>query len=1090
MAASITPIQAFSLGADAAYLAKRPLPVSPDGEYDWENQADPNTSPQAHAGVTNLVNEIQNIESKGAVSPDPRIVGAFIDTALHPDAVDDRQGAFAAGLTLLSRLPPGSAVAKDMSNSAISLLYNTLPHPRAALLGPVHSFRQADGGGNNLQIPQLGKAGTPYARSVQGKWCYAPTSLPDPGVIFDTLMKARDRKDHPGGNSGMTFAFATLVIHSLFRSDLSDWNVNATSSYLDLSPLYGINQATQDLVRNKAEGRGLLYPDSFSEERLVFLPPAASALLVILNRNHNYVADMLLKINERGRWTDPPPTDEKLRSQQDEEIFQTARLVNCGHFMGLIMSDYVAGFLGLSEGNAWNMNAFDAIKTKDGKEVERGQGNHCSVEFNVLYRWHPTLSAPDVQWTEDVFNRVFNNKPFEQLTIQDFVGAFGQTFAQINPDPSKRTFGGLQRGADGKFADDDIAKILLDATESPAGAYRARGTPGVLRVIEMMGILQARQWGVCTMNEFRQFLGLKLFQDFEEWNPDPDVANAARRLYGHIDNLELYTGLQCEETMPLSPGLRFASGYTMMRAVLGDAISLVRGDRFYTTDFTPANLTTWGYQDCLRDPHNGGFGGEMPKLLMRHLPRHYPFNSVYGCFPFFTPQKMKQSLTTQGIAANYTFDRPVPAPQPKVLNTFTGIKYVFNDPLTFPTVYDMKGLGNGYGFLLCFDQAAKHDPDRALALHALFPTEASLSQYRTWYRDSVVQLIKERSWKYDGVAGNYVDIVKSVINTTSVHWAADRLCGLPLKTKDNPNGLYTEQEVYEMFSTLFQLTFLSIGDNEHGMSLRWAAIQSGGVIQALIAKTILEVAPKSAPNAITGFVANVAKLLWPQVDKPCYPFLSKLSETGRPMNELVATVVGLAVGSSVNYAQAAVHVVDFYLDDSHAKERAQILSLVQSDDSNSTETLRAYVREAMRLNPQYTGLWRDVAADASIPQGKGLPPLNVKAGDRIWASFKNAHINPDDFPNPTAVDPSRPVTSYNLNGTGFHGCPGVTYAEQTIAEIVKVVFKLKNVRRAEGDSGRLAGFKQIVNETETNVYLTPYGTTSPWPGSMFLAYDD
>ena len=27
--------------------------------------------------------------------------------------------------------------------------------------------------------------------------------------------------------------------------------------------------------------------------------------------------------------------------------------------MSLIMGDYVAGFLGLSEGNAWNLNAFD-----------------------------------------------------------------------------------------------------------------------------------------------------------------------------------------------------------------------------------------------------------------------------------------------------------------------------------------------------------------------------------------------------------------------------------------------------------------------------------------------------------------------------------------------------------------------------------------------------------------------------------------------------------------------------------------------------------------------------------------------------------
>lgn len=73
--------------------------------------------------------------------------------------------------------------------------------------------------------------------------------------------------------------------------------------------------------------------------------------------------------------------------------------------------------------------------------------------------------------------------------------------------------------------------------------------------------------------------------------------------------------------------------------------------------------------------------------------------------------------------------------------------------------------------------------------------------------------------RYDGVPGTYVDIVRDVINIVSVHWAADRLvghvdqesrtemtfsqqCGLPLKTKDNPRGLYTEQEVYDMFSTL------------------------------------------------------------------------------------------------------------------------------------------------------------------------------------------------------------------------------------------------------------------------------------------------
>ena len=38
---------------------------------------------------------------------------------------------------------------------------------------------------------------------------------------------------------------------------------------------------------------------------------------------------MLLNINERGTWTNPPPEDAAARARQDEEIFQTARLVKC-----------------------------------------------------------------------------------------------------------------------------------------------------------------------------------------------------------------------------------------------------------------------------------------------------------------------------------------------------------------------------------------------------------------------------------------------------------------------------------------------------------------------------------------------------------------------------------------------------------------------------------------------------------------------------------------------------------------------------------------------------------------------------------------
>lgn len=75
-----------------------------------------------------------------------------------------------------------------------------------------------------------------------------------------------------------------------------------------------------------------------------------------------------------------------------------------------------------------------------------------------------------------------------------------------------------------------------------------------MRVIEQLGIQQARNWGACSLNEFRRFLGLKPYSTFEEWNPDPVIADAARKLYRTTDNLELYVGLVAEESKPVSDG--------------------------------------------------------------------------------------------------------------------------------------------------------------------------------------------------------------------------------------------------------------------------------------------------------------------------------------------------------------------------------------------------------------------------------------------------------------------------------------------------------------------------------------------------------
>lgn len=73
------------------------------------------------------------------------------------------------------------------------------------------------------------------------------------------------------------------------------------------------------------------------------------------------------------------------------------------------------------------------------------------------------------------------------------------------------------------------------------------------------------------------------------------LTKSVEALYAHPDNIELYVGVQAEEAKkPFSPGSGLCAGFTMAMALLSDAIALVRGDRFYTVDYSPVNLTNFG----------------------------------------------------------------------------------------------------------------------------------------------------------------------------------------------------------------------------------------------------------------------------------------------------------------------------------------------------------------------------------------------------------------------------------------------------------------------------------------------------------------
>ncbi|KAI9667934.1 MAG: hypothetical protein M1821_000754 [Bathelium mastoideum] len=224
----------------------------------------------------------------------------LVDGFIQSGEVDGESAAQIAG-----NLSNYSSLRQRIIDSQVKSKYDRMLHPPLTYLGDAFQYRTADGKFNSVINPHLGQAGAPYAKTVPSKT--APLgALPDPGDLFDKLM-AREEGGRPStsGLSSMLIYHATIIIHDIFRTNDNDKNISDSSSYLDLSPLYGYTMDMQRKIRDDKYKLGLLKPDAFAEDRLLRQPPGVCVMLVMYNRYHNYAAKQLHRINENGRFSIP-----------------------------------------------------------------------------------------------------------------------------------------------------------------------------------------------------------------------------------------------------------------------------------------------------------------------------------------------------------------------------------------------------------------------------------------------------------------------------------------------------------------------------------------------------------------------------------------------------------------------------------------------------------------------------------------------------------------------------------------------------------------------------------------------------------------
>ena len=250
-----------------------------------------------------------------------------------------------------------------------------------------------------------------------------------------------------------------------------------------------------------------------------------------------------------------------------------------------------------------------------------------------------------------------------------------------------------------------------------------------------------------------QYLGLRLYKTFLEWNPNPEIAAAAEKLYGTIDHLELYTGLQAEDTKPVVTGASLCPGYTISRAILADAIALIRGDRLFTADFTPHNLTAWGFVNCVRSPENPGFGSMLGRLFLRTLPDEFSENSTYAWFPLMKPKAMDEVLTELGQKDKYDLFRPKTARATHEFKEYGEVSGILGtkDKFRHAFPHRISKVIHGPGFFLATDAPERGEREQRRVFKALAETPERVDAITEFFYENTKALISKESYKLVGV---------------------------------------------------------------------------------------------------------------------------------------------------------------------------------------------------------------------------------------------------------------------------------------------------------------------------------------------------
>jgi prostaglandin-endoperoxide synthase 2 len=371
------------------------------------------------------------------------------------------------------------------------------------------------------------------------------SDLPSPDKVKELFSRNGEPQQLCAKSTCLFPAFAQYLTDGFIRTRMPSSGEteqlrrqNTSNHQIDLCPLYGRTQGQTDVLRLKSEQRGargrlnsqqikgeeyapFLYQsdgtldpgfesldpplglDKFKDPaaRSIFAfggdrtnsVPQVAMINTLLLREHNRLAGAIEGAN--------PGWD-------DERVFQTARNTLIAIFIKIVVEEYINHIAP----TPFRLRADAAV----GYRARWNRTNWITTEFSLLYRWHSLI--PDrVKWNgqlHDVHTTFMQN----QFLL---TGGLLEAFSNFGSETA------------GRLSAANTAKALLD--------------------IEIASVNQGRVCELAPYWKYREYVGLKRPESFDEISSNPRISNLLKDLYGRPDRVEFYTGLFCEDTVANSP---------------------------------------------------------------------------------------------------------------------------------------------------------------------------------------------------------------------------------------------------------------------------------------------------------------------------------------------------------------------------------------------------------------------------------------------------------------------------------------------------------------------------------------------------------